>query len=88
MSVLALGLSIVVGHGNDEPTFVPADCRVDIILPCSALQNCKNYTSVTWYKVSHVHIICYLPQHTLLNLSYLMNMFTCLTACLTACLLV
>ncbi|XP_039535290.1 uncharacterized protein LOC120484304 [Pimephales promelas] len=48
--VLALGLSIVIGHGNDEPTFVTADCRVDIILPCSALQNCKNYTSVTWYK--------------------------------------
>ncbi|KAK7135720.1 hypothetical protein R3I94_014402 [Phoxinus phoxinus] len=47
--VLALSLSIVVS--NDELTFVIADCKVDIILPCTALQNCKNYTSVTWYKL-------------------------------------
>ncbi|XP_067268715.1 uncharacterized protein [Pseudorasbora parva] len=47
--VLALSLSIVVG--NDELTVVTADCRGDIILPCTALQNCKNYTSLTWYKV-------------------------------------
>lgn len=41
--------------GKDELTFVPADCGGYIILNCTALQNSVNYTSVTWYKVSHVH---------------------------------
>ncbi|XP_077079069.1 uncharacterized protein LOC143732180 [Siphateles boraxobius] len=47
--VLALNLWIVVG--NDEVAFFTADCRVDVILSCTALQSCKNYTSVTWYKL-------------------------------------
>ncbi|XDV48931.1 hypothetical protein PO909_018279 [Leuciscus waleckii] len=49
MSVLALSLGVVVG--NDELPFASTDCAADIILPCTALQNCKNYTSVTWYKL-------------------------------------
>ncbi|XP_016372363.1 uncharacterized protein LOC107711833 [Sinocyclocheilus rhinocerous] len=46
--VLALSHNIV--FGNDELTFVTACCRDDITLHCPFLQNCQNYTSITWYK--------------------------------------
>lgn len=50
---LVLTLGTVVG--NDEATII-TECSGDIVLPCFALQKCQKYTSVTWYKVSHVHM--------------------------------
>ncbi|TRY57628.1 hypothetical protein DNTS_021060 [Danionella cerebrum] len=46
--VLALAIHIVVGT-DDHVVF--GNCGHNIVLPCLALQNCHNYTSVVWYKV-------------------------------------
>ncbi|XP_051509311.1 uncharacterized protein LOC127414937 isoform X3 [Myxocyprinus asiaticus] len=46
--VWAFTLCVVVNEA--EPLLITADCRDNIILPCAALQNSQNYTSVTWYK--------------------------------------
>ncbi|TRY57629.1 hypothetical protein DNTS_021060 [Danionella cerebrum] len=44
----ALAIHIVVGT-DDHVVF--GNCGHNIVLPCLALQNCHNYTSVVWYKV-------------------------------------
>ncbi|XP_043103000.1 uncharacterized protein LOC122350517 isoform X2 [Puntigrus tetrazona] len=48
--VLALTLNIISGR-DDFTTNVGANCRDDITLHCNFDKNCRNYTSVTWYKI-------------------------------------
>lgn len=49
--LLAFTLSVVAGKEKPTYRYIMAACGDDINLPCDALQNSENYTSVTWYKV-------------------------------------
>ncbi|XP_056585660.1 uncharacterized protein LOC130407043 [Triplophysa dalaica] len=49
--VWAVTLSVITGKENQTNRYLMAACKDDIKLPCDALQNSQNFTSVTWYKV-------------------------------------
>ncbi|XP_052459400.1 uncharacterized protein LOC128018055 isoform X1 [Carassius gibelio] len=51
--LIMLALSHNIVFGNDELTVFTVGCREDITLHCTFLQNCQNYTSITWYKLNN-----------------------------------